>query len=178
MVDTDTTLIVNQLVRLARHHAVRTVLHLDAVAGFLGAALRHVLDYRHGRLTPDDWRARITGIVPSGTMLPFGYCYDAVLAEQLDDWLDASEETFDMVLAPNLALQSPRQEASRILQKLYRRAGALLLTVVPNDLKSAGGDAADDRLTLQLLSAAFPRIRFVDLGNLALAVIKNEFLPL
>ncbi len=178
MADPDSTLIVDHIIGLARRLDIRTVLHLDAVAGFLGAALRHVLDYRHGRLAPDDWRARITGIVPSGTMLPFGYCYDAVLAEQLDDWLDANEETFDLILAPRLALQSTREEASRILQKLYRRAGALLLTVVPNNLKSTGVDAADNRLTLQLLSAAFPRVRFVDLGNLALAVIKNEFLPL
>ena len=176
--DLDATRIVEPIARFARRHSVKSVLHVDPEFGFLGAALRYAMDYRDDRLTPDQWRLNITGLVDSGTALPFGNCYNTVEAQSPVDWLKSHEEKFDLVLAPRLPRSLNRDKAEKLLRILYSRAASLLVTVVENDLSPRHDPGDSESVTVQLVSAAFPRVHFVDLGLLALAVVKNEFLPL
>jgi len=163
---------------LARKFGVRTVLHAGASTGFLGAALRQALDFCAGRLTPCERRARLTALVASGDALPFGFCYDAVEAEAPERWLAEHQARFEMILAPRAALELERDAARTLLKLLYERTDKLLLTVVANDLAGPHNAALEKLYTLQLASADFPRVGFSEMGPLALATIRNEFLPL
>ena len=159
-------------------HNVRSVLHVGVETGMLGACLRHALDYAHGRTAQPDWKARIHGLTASGSEVPFGACYDAVEADPPDRWLASRYDAFDLVLAPRAAVELPRDQARALLHSLYERAAKLLVTVVANDLPRAHEPQLESLYTLPLLSADFARVRFSEIGDLVLATVRNEFLPL
>lgn len=169
--------IIEPILRLAARHQVRSILHVDVRTGFIGAALRNALDYSQGRLNPDTWEAHITGLVQSQSTVPFGLHYSLVQAEPLDCWLGSYASETDLILAAHVPLQHPRDIASTILSRLYQHTKKLLITLAHNDLSQHHKTDLSNLLTLQLISAQFPRVHFIGLDNLALAVIKNEFLP-
>jgi len=164
--------------RLARTHDVRSALHVGIETGVLGAVMRFALDHSYGRTAPDRWSVRLTGLVASNQTVPFGSFYDAIEAESVEAWLKNSDTSVDLILAPRLLLNNTREKAARLLRLLYERTAKLLLTVAPNDLSGAHFPELENRYTVQLLSADFPRVRFTELGPLTLAAIFNEFLPL
>ena len=170
--------IAGKLADAAAAHEVRSVLHVGVETGTLGACLRQALDYAHGRKAATSWRARILGLTTSGNEVPFGTCYDAIEAEPPDRWLEANDECFDLVLAPLAGINLPRDSARDLLLRLYERAEKLLVTVVANDLARPHDPVLESLYTLQLLSADFARVRFSEIGDLALALVRNEFLPL
>ena len=174
----DSTAVAGSVAALARRFGVGSVLHAGARTGFLGAVLRQSLDFGEGRLTPCERRARLTALVESGESLPFGFCYDVVEAERPEKWLGRNEARFEMILAPRAALEMERDAARELLKLLYGRTDKLLLTVVANDLAGPHEAEMEGLYTLQMASADFARVGFTEMGPLALAAIRNEFLPL
>lgn len=108
----------------------KTALDVGVGFGLYGFKMRQYADVIWGRIKPDEWGCRITGVeaFPEYIHAASRYVYDEIIERPIEDVVELLP-TYDLAFCGDMIEHLPKQQGKWVLSELIKRARVLIVKV-------------------------------------------------